>query len=105
VIAHVFGHSDLFAHNALCANSPNRMDVAMQPHAEIIRGDESEYGEDEVELLLDNLHSIRYHVDPYTADYMPVKGYLEPEPEVKPKTGYEDLWLDQQPSGVRRRRE
>src|SRR5690606_24687734 len=48
-------------------------------------------------------HSIQEHVDPFTANYMPEDGYLEPLPEEKPKTGYEDLWPSKQPIKPARR--
>jgi len=80
VMAHVFGHADLFKHNVWFAPTERNMVDVMSRHASRVRDYMNAVGQDEVERFMDLALSLDTLIDPYLA----LRGHLqEKEPRKK----------------------
>ena len=65
IMAHVFGHTDFFKNNMMFENTRRDMPEAVARQAERIDKYSDQYGELEVEKLLDATLALQWNIDPY----------------------------------------
>jgi stage V sporulation protein R len=65
VIAHVIGHSDFFANNEYFSHTNRKIEVSAAAIASRIREYENKYGTYVVEAFIDDVFTIKEHIDPH----------------------------------------